>query len=356
MLSSMLRLLNSNWILVSGVKNPDVSDVKNTDVSSPASEMQVQAEASDAVNCHADDGCVNVSGVKNPDVSDVKNTDVSSPASEMQVQAEANNAVNCHTDDGIVSASEESELVIDATSPPDDVTKHADQLWNYMFLKGLDVENVDNKKESIVTVDFWDFAGQHLYYASHPVFLSSRAVYVLAHNLSKPLNAPAQPCVRQGTHDVILQNPNNETNLENLLSWLVTVHSMKTTGEGVVDNSERMLPYLRPPVFIVGTHADKPFEDAKTMTSTIQQGISGKEYEKHVIRPFFSIDNTRSNPSMLNMIKTFFGMHPQRSHQAGQGDGTSGDDTSGDGIHALRTKIMEVLRQEPYMGETIPVR
>ena len=46
-------------------------------------------------------------------MSDVKNTDVSSPASEMQVQAEANNAVNCHTDDGSVSASEESELMIE---------------------------------------------------------------------------------------------------------------------------------------------------------------------------------------------------------------------------------------------------
>ncbi|KAJ7384888.1 hypothetical protein OS493_019568, partial [Desmophyllum pertusum] len=297
-------------------------------------------------------------------VSDVKNTGVSSPASEMQVQAEANNAVNCRTDDGSVSASEESELVIDATSPPDDVTNHADELLTYMFLEGLDAENVDNKKESIVTVDFWDFAGQHLYYASHPVFLSSRAVYVLVHNLSKPLNAPAQPCVRQGTHDVILENPNNETNLENLLSWLVTVHSMKTTGKGMADNSERGLPYLRPPVFIVGTHADKPFEDAKTMTSTIQQGISGKEYEKHVIRPFFSIDNTRGNPStlhdstrskpsMLQKIKKLFGKHPQteRSHQAEQGD-----DTCGDEIDALRTKIMEVLRQEPYMGETIPVR
>ena len=53
----------------------------------------------------------------------------------MQVQAEANDAVNCHADDGCVNVSEESELMIDATSPPDNVTKHADQLWNYMFLK-----------------------------------------------------------------------------------------------------------------------------------------------------------------------------------------------------------------------------
>ena len=83
------------------------------------------------------------------------------------------------------------------------------------------------------------------------LFLSSRAVYILVHNLSKPLNAPAKPCVRQGTHDVLLENPNNETNLENLLSWLVTVNSLKTTEEGMMNNSEGKLPYLRPPVFML---------------------------------------------------------------------------------------------------------
>ena len=37
--------------------------------------------------------------------------------------------------------------------------------------------------------------------------------------------------------------------------------------------------------------------------------------------------------------------------QEGENDGTSAE-----GIHALRAKILEVLRQEPYMGEKIPVR
>ena len=32
------------------------------------------------------------------------------------------------------------------------------------------------------------------------------------------------------------------------------------------------------------------------------------------------------------------------------------DVTDGDGVDALRAKIMEVLRQEPYMGEKVPVR
>ena len=34
----------------------------------------------------------------------------------------------------------------------------------------------------------------------------------------------------------------------------------------------------------------------------------------------------------------------------------SDTDVASVGIHALRTKIMDVLRQEPYMGEKIPVK
>jgi len=109
-------------------------------------------------------------------------------------------------------------LIIDATSPPDDVRRKANQWLKNMFRERVDLGNVGNKTESTVIVDLWDFAGQHLYYASHPVFLSPRAVYVLVHNLSKPLDATAQPCVRQGIHDIVLDNPNSETNLENLLS------------------------------------------------------------------------------------------------------------------------------------------
>lgn len=178
------------------------------------------------------------------------------------------------------------------TLPPADVTEHADKCFKQILREGHQAVYRANKEDSIVVVDLWDFAGQHLYYASHPVFLSPRALYVVVHNLSKPLDALAEPCVRQGTHDVILENPNSETNLDNLLSWLVTVHQLKPRGEEK-DKSERQVPYLRPPVIIVGTHADQPFEDTKTMISQIEQRISGEEYAQHVIRPLFSIDNTQ---------------------------------------------------------------
>ena len=187
----------------------------------------------------------------------------------------------------------EPEIMINATSPPDDVTKHVHQLLG--FVKGEHDSKGDiTRGESVVSMDVWDFAGQHLYYASHPLFLSSRSVFVLVYNLSKPLYAPAEPCVRQGTCDIYLENPNNETNLENLLSWLATIHSITQVKEETDYGAQRRLPYLRPPALVVGTHADKAAEDISVMKCQIQKRISDKEYGRHVVRPLFSIDNTSS--------------------------------------------------------------
>ena len=212
------------------------------------------------------------------------------------------------------SLSTKSKLAISATALPNAVEKLADELLRNMIVKGVDADSVYIEKGSTIAADVWDFAGQHVYYAAHSVFLSSRAVYIVVHNLNKPLNARAQPCVRQGTHEVPLENPNNETNLENLLSWLVTVHNMRSTGEEMVE-TPNVLPYLRPPVFIVGTHADKPYEDTKDVTSKILREISSKEYGKHVIRPFFYIDNTRGHKSFAGKFRNFFKV--ERNRQAG---------------------------------------
>ena len=203
---------------------------------------------------------------------------------------------------------------------PEDVTELV-----VRYLQNLKLEDDIKAKEVLLTL--WDFAGQHLYYASHSVFLSARAIYLLVYNLSKSLSAQAEPCVRQGTHDIRLDNPNNETNLDNLLSWLVSVDSIFSEADQAgrdFGNQASNVPYLRPPVLFVGTNADRPSADTKNMEKCIQKSISGKTYEKHVIRPFFAVDNTKSHKD--------------------------------DGVQKLRKKIIEVLEQEPYMGEEIPLR
>ena len=195
----------------------------------------------------------------------------------------------------------------------------ADQAVRY--LQSLRLEDDIKSKEVILTL--WDFAGQSLYYASHSVFLSGRAVYILVHNLSKNLLATAEPCVRQGMNEILLDNPNNETNLDNLLSWLVSVHNIRSNANTNVAHEGRNLSYLRPPVIIVATNLDQPCEEVTTTEKRIKSSILGKEYAKHVIMPFFAVDNKTEND---------------------------------EGVQKLRHKIKEVLKDEPYMGEEVPLR
>ena len=123
----------------------------------------------------------------------------------------------------------------------------------------------------------------------------------------KPLDALTERCVRQGVHVTVPEKP-NETNMENLLSWLKMVHGIRSTRGELAGNTEKEdLAYLRPPIIIVGTHAEKPFKDINVITSQIQREITGKEYDKHVIRPFFNVDNTKGNKSMVRGMMRFLG-------------------------------------------------
>ena len=187
-------------------------------------------------------------------------------------------------------------------------------------MKGLNLQTDATAVEHHMILDLWDFAGQQLYYASYPVFLSPRAVYMLVYDLSKGLNDPAQPYFKQGNRKIRLTNPNKETNMENLLSWLVSVSSICSS------ESEREVkdqPHCRPPVFIVGTHAD--YQRQKVIDK-IKLQIEEEIFEnsENVIRPIFSVDNTQGS--------------------------------SGRGVSELQKRMIEVLKQEPYMGEEIPIR
>ena len=208
------------------------------------------------------------------------------------------------------------QLNINSTTLPNDVT---DLLVRYL----QDLRLQDDIKSEEVILTLWDFAGQRLYYASHSVFLSGRAVYILVYNLNKDLLATAEPCARQGMNEILLENPNDETNLDNLLSWLVSVHSIRSdTNENVAHHGKKV-SYLRPPVIIVGTNSDQPFGDVETTEKHIKKSILNKEYEGHVIAPFFAVNNTTEND---------------------------------EGVQNLRHKVMKVLKDEPYMGEEVPLR
>ena len=158
-------------------------------------------------------------------------------------------------------------------------------------------------------LDIWDFAGQHLYYATHPIFFTHTAIYLLVHNLQKNPNDLAEPSFKHEDRTTPLQNMSNETNLDVLLSWLVSVHSIRgpPTDHEIVQTCKSNLHCLPPPVLVVGTHADQvSAQEMEQVESQIASSITGKTYHEHVLqKPFYRVDNTQSsNSSAIKEIQT----------------------------------------------------
>ena len=149
------------------------------------------------------------------------------------------------------------------------------------YLQSLNLEKAQDKE---IVLTMWDFAGQHLYYASHGIFLMKMAIYVLIYDLSKDLNKS------------ICEKGINQTNLENLLSWLACVHSVcgsDVSGKG---------GYLSPPVMIVGTHADSSYQKLEEMEKLIEDHLRGKEYRGHVVG-YFKIENNSDCTKVVQEIQ-----------------------------------------------------
>ena len=103
---------------------------------------------------------------------------------------------------------------------------------------------------------FWDFAGQAVFYTTHPFFLSRKAIYILTFDLSKGLDEKAESVVMIDEHEEVVPDSDcGMTNMDYIHYWL---SSIQTFGED--DSSESTsdkLPEKLPPVFLVGTHADE---------------------------------------------------------------------------------------------------
>ena len=157
----------------------------------------------------------------------------------------------------------------------------------------------DGNPATETVLDIWDFAGQHLYYVTHPIFFSHRAVYLLVHNMSKDLNALAEPSFKRGEEVLKLDNLCNETNLDMLLSWLVSIHSIRRPGvnRSFVEDFKKKLRCLPPPVLVVGTHADKVSSvEIDKVEAKIEESLKGKTYQGHVLQ-YYNVDNRKSSDS-----------------------------------------------------------
>ena len=178
---------------------------------------------------------------------------------------------------------------------------------------------------------FWDFAGESVYYETHTLFLTSRAIYLLAYDLSQDPYERAPPVKRQEMFEVTEDRIGTKTNLDYLDYWMTSVSSVSSQRNDHEVNpasASTARSKTPPPVFLVCTNADQPSggKDPKDLAFKVYGELLKKPYHTH-LWDCFEVDNTKSSqkPECL-------------------------------GVSRLREKIREVVKELSQMKEFIPTK
>ena len=176
----------------------------------------------------------------------------------------------------------------------------------------------------------WDFAGKPVYYTTHPIFLTSRAIYLLAYDLSQNPLEKVGPVLKQGMHRKHLDSFSLKTNFDYLDFWMSSIASLASREESDQESVQsEVLPEKLPAVFLVCTHADTPYKtqsDPTTLARQLFGSLRTKAYKTHLY-DVFVVDNTMS------------------------GHGSECPE-----VVRLRQEVLAVSKALPQMKESIPIK
>ena len=184
----------------------------------------------------------------------------------------------------------------------------------------------------------WDFAGQAVYRAIHPIFMSPEAIYLLVIDLTKKLSDTADCFVNLGDHgeEKVISPESEDTNLDHILRWMFLVDSLKHSRENIVSSSETpSTKKPKPPprsVILVGTKADLVEGDPKDKMESLLPKVfrnCPEGFLKHIAEERFVVDNTRAGKSSDQELQQ---------------------------IADLRDKIIELANEMPHTKHEIPLQ
>jgi len=143
----------------------------------------------------------------------------------------------------------------------------------------------------------WDFGGQSVYYATHPIFLTGKAIYILSYDLSRNPYEKSNVPVRKGMFKNNQDIHCTKTNMDYLDFWMASIYSLvcpdaNCQSVALPNTSSTALP----PVFFVCTHADEPYcgTDPRELALEIYGFLRTKIYSNLLFRDVFVVDNTKS--------------------------------------------------------------
>lgn len=256
---------------------------------------------------------------------DYTNRDTPSSISASSTSVEAN-AANV-SKDSRTSNTSPVQLLSDSEPSTHRITDMPEDIASEIEMMLRDVDKVTDK-EDLYSV-LWDFGGQSVYYATHPLFLTPRAIYLLVNDLSRNPHEKAKSVMKQGLFTKYEDSFDFRTNLDYLEFWMSSVASLAFDDvcEQHAPKSE-MWPDRLPPVFLVCTHADMSYGgNSATLADEVFGSLQTKPYETHLYHDVFVVDNTKSGSGSecLEVVR-------------------------------LRKAVLDVAKELPQMKEAIPIK
>ena len=229
--------------------------------------------------------------------------------------------------DEFVSASFSSDLPTELSTDPELSDNMPEDIAVLIEKRLKDVDKVEDE-ENIVSV-LWDFGGQSVYYTTHPLFLTPRAIFLLVHDLSLDPHDRAKSIMKQGMFKKIEDSFDFRTNLDYLDFWMSSFASLGKNDSNQVGLQSEVLPDMLPPVFLVCTHADEPHGggDPKSLADELFSSLQTKPYKNHFFEDVFVVDNTKS-----------------------------GHEFECSEVVRLRNEVLAVAKELPQMREAIPLK
>ena len=254
------------------------------------------------------------SGTK-PSVKDFKVVEPSEANStERSEESSSNRFEPSPQDSKVVDNANAPSLRTDQQKVPENVAALVQELLkdNKKFMEGDDMYSV-----------IWDFGGQSVFYDSHPIFLTEKAIYILAYDLSRDPYQQADAPVKQGMYKDIEDTDCQKKNFDYLDFWMSSIYSLvsKNTNRQKTSSLETL-----PPVFLACTHADEPYTKKGNPSKEIYGALKDKIY-RDLLKGFFVVDNTRS-----------------------------GSNDECQGVKKLRESVLSVAKELPQMKEKIPLK
>ena len=257
-----------------------------------------------------------------PSLQDFSTEDLSSSRIELPLQG-SNISEKAETRSSLTEQSERDPSLQDSKdhlSVPE-LPENVAALVQNLLERNQEFEDEDN-----IYFIIWDFGGQSVYYATHPIFLTKQAIYILTCDLSLDLYEEAKAPTKKGVYGNKIDTHYKKTNLDCLDFWMTSVYSLVGPNTNC---QETVSPEMLPAVFLACTHADVLYQnkaDPNELADKTFGTLSDKIYGD-LLKDVFVVDNTKS-----------------------------GSNDECQGVKNLRETVLSVAKKLPLMKDVIPLK